>query len=184
MRLFLAQHARRGLRVSVILVIASSLIGASLALAQAPASRMGHMPRSARLPDPGATSPGSGSAQQGHMPMERGAATLPSAGTVVRLHQHLVRVSIVTFAFKPARLVVSLGTRIVWTNKDSDPHTVASAKGLWASDALDTDEHFARTFNKVGTFAYYCAIHPFMHGVIIVTKSAARPARTAREVSR
>ena len=160
MRLFLAQHARRGLRVSVILVIASSLIGASLALAQAPASRMGHMP------------------------MERGAATLPSAGTVVRLHQHLVRVSIVNFAFKPARLVVSPGTRIVWTNKDSDPHTVTSAKGQWASDALDTDEHFARIFNKVGTFAYYCSIHSFMHGVIIVRKSAVRHAHTAREVSR
>src|SRR5919201_697166 len=110
MRLFLAQHAPRGLRASAILVIASSLIGASLALAQAPA------------------------------------------------------------------------TRIVWTNKDSDPHTVTSAKGLWASDALDTDDHFARIVNKVGTFTYYCSIHPFMHGVIIVRKSAMRHAHTAREV--
>jgi plastocyanin len=120
----------------------------------------------------------------GRLPMERRAATLPIAGTAVRLPQHLVRVSIVNFAFKPARLVVSPGTRIVWTNKDSDPHTVTSAKGQWASDALDTDEHFARIFNKVGTFVYYCSIHPFMHGVIIVRKSAMRHAHTAREVSR
>ena len=117
MRLFLARHARPALRASAILVIASSLIGVSLALAEAPASRMGRLP------------------------MERRAATLPIAGTAVRLPQHLVRVSIDNFAFKPARLVVSPGTRIVWTNKDSDPHTVTSAKGLWPSDALDTDEH-------------------------------------------
>jgi plastocyanin len=159
MRLFRVQHARRGLHASAILVIASSLIGASLALAQAPASRMGPMPLGRR-------------------------ATTASAGTVVRLHQRLVRMSIVNFAFKPARLVVSPGTRIVWTNKDSDPHTVTSAQGLWVSDALDTDEHFARLFNKVGTFTYYCSIHPFMHGVIVVQKDAVRHQHIAREVSR
>lgn len=97
-------------------------------------------------------------------------AHLYPAGTVVRLHQHVVRVSITNFAFKPARLVVSPGTRIVWTNQDPDPHTVTSARGIWASDALDTDNRFTRVFAAAGTFAYYCAIHPFMRGTIIVVK--------------
>jgi plastocyanin len=93
-----------------------------------------------------------------------------AAAVVVRLHQHVVNVSIMNFAFGPARLVVSPGTRIVWTNKDSDPHTVDSTKGAWTSEALDTDSQFARVFKNTGTFPYYCSIHPFMHGTIVVKK--------------
>jgi plastocyanin len=91
-------------------------------------------------------------------------------GTVVRLHQKVVRVSIHNFAFGPARLEVSRGTRLIWTNTDSDPHTVTSDKRIWASDALDTGTHFARVFKQAGTFPYHCAIHPYMHGTIIVKK--------------
>ncbi len=92
------------------------------------------------------------------------------AGTVMRLHQRSVKVTISNFAFQPARLVVSPGTKIIWTNKDSDPHTVDSTTNVWTSEALDTDGQFARTFTKTGTFPYYCSIHPFMHGTVYVKK--------------
>jgi len=98
-------------------------------------------------------------------------ATIQGAGaTVTRLHQHLVHVTIHNFAFKPARLVVSAGTTVVWTNTDSDPHTVDSTRTLWTSEALDTDGVFKHTFKVAGTFSYYCSIHPYMHGVIVVKK--------------
>jgi plastocyanin len=93
-----------------------------------------------------------------------------AAGTVVRLHQRVVQVSIANYAFSPARLVVSPGTRIVWTNKDGDPHTVKGTAGGWASEALDTGNPYAHVFKHAGTFTYYCAIHPFMHGTIVVKK--------------
>ena len=89
-------------------------------------------------------------------------------GTVVMLNHRVVRVTIHNFTFQPARLVVSAGTRVVWTNTDSDPHTVVSAKGLWASEALDTDGSFARAFKSVGAFPYYCGIHPMMQGTVTV----------------
>lgn len=92
------------------------------------------------------------------------------AGTVARLHQRLVRVTISNYTFKPARLVVSPGTKIVWTNLDGDPHTVSSTKGIFASDALDTNSHYAHVFKQTGTFPYICSIHPFMHGTVIVKK--------------
>ena len=92
------------------------------------------------------------------------------AGTVVRLHQHLVKVTISNYTFVPARLVVSPGTKIVWTNQDGDPHTVTSLKGVFSSAALDTGSHYARVFKKTGTFPYICSIHPFMHGTVIVKK--------------
>jgi plastocyanin len=102
------------------------------------------------------------------MPAAPPTSAAGAAAAVVRLHQHVVNVSIMNFAFGPARLVVSPGTRIVWTNQDSDPHTVDSTKGVWTSEALDTDSQFARVFPTTGTFPYYCSIHPFMHGTIVV----------------
>ena len=88
--------------------------------------------------------------------------------TAILLHRHVVRVTISNFAFKPAHLIVSPGTRIVWTNHDSDPHTVTSDIGIWSSGALDTDSQFSRTFRQGGTFHYHCQIHPFMHVTVTV----------------
>jgi len=102
------------------------------------------------------------------MRMARPAA--PPPRTVVLLHQRVVRVTIHNFAFQPARLVVSPGTRIIWTNQDSDPHTATGDKGGWASDALDTGNQFARVFKAAGAFPYHCQIHPIMHGTIVVKK--------------
>jgi plastocyanin len=133
---------------SAVLVIGSSAIGAGSILARTNAPAVARM---------------------ASMPMERPAAAR-GTGTVVRLHQKVVRVSIHNFAFGPARLEVSRGTRLIWTNTDSDPHTVTSDKSLWASEALDTGNRFARVFKTAGTFPYHCSIHPFMHGTIIVKK--------------
>lgn len=88
--------------------------------------------------------------------------------TVVLLHRKVVQITIHNFAFSPASVEVSPGTRIEWTNTDDDPHTVDSTKNVWTSEALDTNGHFARRFTKAGTFPYYCSIHPFMHGTVIV----------------
>ncbi len=104
------------------------------------------------------------------MPMGWSATTRRAGGTVTRLHQRLVHVTIHNFTFQPARLVVSPGTTVVWTNTDSDPHTVDSTRTLWTSDALDTDGQFKRAFKATGAFSYYCSIHPYMHGVIVVKK--------------
>jgi plastocyanin len=78
------------------------------------------------------------------------------------------RVAITNFKFHPARVVVARGTRIVWTNNDSDPHTITSKAAGWSSAALDTGGTFSRIARKAGTFHYSCSIHPFMHGTVIV----------------
>jgi plastocyanin len=79
------------------------------------------------------------------------------------------QVEIKNFAFAPRTLTVPAGTRVVWTNRDDEPHRIASAGGAFAaSNALDTSDSYAVTFAKPGTYAYYCSIHPMMVGTIIV----------------
>jgi len=74
------------------------------------------------------------------------------------------------FQFGPAVLNVPVGTKVTWTNDDSDPHTVTSETDpkLFKSPPLDTGESFAFTFDKVGTYRYFCSIHPRMQGVVVV----------------
>ena len=98
------------------------------------------------------------------------AAAHAPQGTVVRLHQRVVRLSIQNLAFQPARIVVSPGTRIVWTNLDGFAHTVTSDKGIWSSSDVESRSQFARVFSTTGAFPYHCSIHPFMHGTVTVKK--------------
>jgi plastocyanin len=79
-------------------------------------------------------------------------------------------VTISNFAFGPSILTVAPGTKVTWTNKDEEPHTVTSADGgqMFKSPALDTDDKFSFTFDKPGTYKYFCSVHPHMTGMIIV----------------
>ncbi|HEY9131760.1 MAG TPA: cupredoxin family copper-binding protein [Dyella sp.] len=78
-------------------------------------------------------------------------------------------VAISQFAFSPKELTVPVGTRVVWTNRDEEPHVVTSAGNQFtSSQALDTDDSYAVTFTKPGIYAYYCSIHPHMVGTIVV----------------
>ena len=80
-------------------------------------------------------------------------------------------VTIKDFAFAPAALSVRAGTTVVWTNKDSEPHTVRSVgSDTLKSTALDDNATYSYTFTTAGTYAYHCSIHAEMHGTVIVTK--------------
>jgi plastocyanin len=78
------------------------------------------------------------------------------------------RVEIRNFAFQPATIRVKVGTTVTWTQQDSIPHTVTSRTGLFDSGSLSLGETFEYTFDELGTYEYYCTIHPSMTGRVIV----------------
>jgi plastocyanin len=78
-------------------------------------------------------------------------------------------IAIKDFAFEPATLTVTAGSKVTWTNRDEEPHLIVSADGQFhKSQALDTDDSYAAVFAKPGTYTYFCSIHPHMVGKIIV----------------
>jgi plastocyanin len=79
-------------------------------------------------------------------------------------------VAIDNFTFGPKELTVAVGTTVKWMNRDDIPHTVVetSTSRVFRSKALDTDDSFSYTFASVGTFTYFCSLHPQMTGKIIV----------------
>jgi plastocyanin len=81
---------------------------------------------------------------------------------------NIVAVKIDNFSFGPQVITVAPGTKITWTNRDDIPHTVVSTEGVFKSKVLDTDESFSFTFDKPGTYPYFCSVHPKMTGTVVV----------------
>jgi plastocyanin len=78
-------------------------------------------------------------------------------------------VKIDNFTFAPGTITVAKGTTVKWTNHDDIPHTVVSEdKSTFKSKALDTDDKFSYTFEKPGTYTYFCSIHPKMVAKVVV----------------
>jgi plastocyanin len=75
---------------------------------------------------------------------------------------------IVNFAFERT-ITVPAGSTVTWTNRDDVPHTATDDNGtLFDSDFLLEGDGFSHTFEQAGTFTYFCRVHPFMKGTVIV----------------
>ena len=79
-----------------------------------------------------------------------------------------VEIKIDNFSFMPGDITVAAGTTVTWVNHDDVPHTVRTPDGTIKSKALDTDDKFSMTFDKPGTYEYFCSIHPKMTAKIVV----------------
>jgi len=84
------------------------------------------------------------------------------------------QVTIIDFAFQLDALSVKQGRGVSWTNTGAKPHTVTSDTGVFDSGVLTPGTTFTQTFKQRGTFAYHCAIHPSMTGVITVKRDHRR----------
>jgi plastocyanin len=109
------------------------------------------------------------------MPLLRDSFCAFAAGSVVccvvyaaTAMQAETRASIENFMFKPDTITLAVGTMAVWQNDDEIPHTVTSVDGTFHSPPLDTKDKFSFTFDKSGMFEYFCRLHPFMKGKVVV----------------
>jgi plastocyanin len=94
------------------------------------------------------------------------ALVLAAAGTVTSAATPTVHIK--NFAFDPATLTVAAGTTVRFVNDDSEAHTVTARDGSFNSDGLDTNDSWSFRFTKPGTYAYFCQLHPYMKGTVVV----------------
>ena len=70
---------------------------------------------------------------------------------------------------------ILVGDTIVWSNADTAFHTVTSGSeaegydGLFDSKEFGPGKLFTYKFSEIGHYPYYCTLHPWMKGTIIVT---------------
>src|SRR5574341_8126 len=80
--------------------------------------------------------------------------------------------------FNPDEIIISVGTTVTWTNKDTVGHTIVSGSqgDADAGDLFDTGPRwnpgaeFEHTFDTVGEFSYFCTLYPWMTGKVIVAE--------------
>ena len=79
-------------------------------------------------------------------------------------------VTIKLFQYQPGQIEVKAGTKVTWVNEDEIFHTVTAEKsesGLNGS-LNGKGTNFSYTFDRPGSFAYYCDRHEHMRGEIVV----------------
>ncbi|MDE1769269.1 MAG: hypothetical protein KGI28_01780 [Thaumarchaeota archaeon] len=106
--------------------------------------------------------------------------SLPPAQNAT-FYQHMIiktdKVSIVagawqintTESYHPTIIQVNTGTTVTWTNDDTVIHTVTDIGGKFDSDIIQPSAGWSYTFYNEGKYNYYCTIHPWMKGLVIVS---------------
>lgn len=98
----------------------------------------------------------------------RSAASTPAVAADAAADE--AAVTIRQMQFSPARMTVKKGATVTWTQRDNMPHTVTASNGSFGSQTLNGGASYSRTFDKPGTYSYYCSLHPSMQGEIVVTE--------------
>jgi plastocyanin len=80
-----------------------------------------------------------------------------------------VEATIADLAFQPATIEIDAGASVTWTNEDSVPHTVTARTDDFNSGVMQQGDTYSQTFDELGTYDYFCAIHPSMTGTVTVT---------------
>jgi len=81
---------------------------------------------------------------------------------------------IIKKCYIPNEVTIDVGYTIEWVNYDPEAHTVTSKtldgdpSGEFDSGLLSYGKKFSHTFDKSGEFYYFCTIHPWMNGFVIV----------------
>ena len=112
------------------------------------------------------TGEASASSQQRAVASPAATQAATPAATPVGTPAGVASVDIVDLAFEPARLTVTTGVEVVWTNTGQVPHTVSG--DAVSSPVLEPGAVFRQTFTEAGTVDYFCAIHPQMTGQVVV----------------
>lgn len=86
--------------------------------------------------------------------------------------------------YNPTKLTIKLNDTVSWINQDAEKHSVTSGMssgrtgfvkgdlgtpdGLFDSGLFEEGNKWSYKFTLPGTFQYFCTIHPWMFGVIVV----------------
>ena len=90
--------------------------------------------------------------------------------------------------YDPPQIFVTVGDTITWYNDDREAHTVTSGDGpgrfgwmdnkdfgtpdgIFDSGRFSPGESWSYKFEESGTFSYFCIIHPWMEGIVVIEKA-------------
>ena len=79
-----------------------------------------------------------------------------------------------TECYTPSTATISAGGTVTFTNTDTAPHTSTSGSaangpdGIFDTSLIMMNASYDVTLSDAGTYTYFCMVHPWMEGTIIV----------------
>jgi len=76
--------------------------------------------------------------------------------------------------FIPSSVTIGVGEKVTWSNDDTAAHTVTSGSaadgpdGEFDSSLFMAATTFEHTFDTEGEYPYFCMVHPWMVGTVVV----------------
>jgi len=83
--------------------------------------------------------------------------------------------------FIPNTVTIDVGSTVTWINDDTAAHTSTSGSaadgpdGNWDSSLVIAGSSFSNTFDEAGAFPYFCMVHPWMTGLVLVGEGTSPP---------
>ena len=77
--------------------------------------------------------------------------------------------------FIPSMVTIDIGGEVIWENNDTAAHTVTSGTpsgevgAVFDSSLIAPGSTFSYEFEDAGTFDYFCMVHPWMAGAVMVS---------------
>ena len=91
--------------------------------------------------------------------------------------------------FIPNPVTIDIGDTVTWENVDNAAHTVTSGSPADGPDGVFDSSlimaggaSFSHTFNAAGTYDYFCMVHPWMYGSVIVEGTSVPEPETSEAV--
>ena len=90
--------------------------------------------------------------------------------------------------FIPSTVVITAGGTITWENTDNAAHTSTAGSaadgpsGVFDSSLIMAGGSYSVTLDDAGTYPYFCMVHPWMSGTVIVEAEAAHGDDHAEEM--
>jgi len=85
--------------------------------------------------------------------------------------------------FLPATITINPGESVTFANNDSSAHTSTSGtsengpSGVWDSSLVMMNSAYTTPALSEGTYPYFCMVHPWMEGTVIVGEGSATPSQ-------
>ena len=90
--------------------------------------------------------------------------------------------------FIPSMVTIDVGSEVIWENTDNAAHTITSGTpeagpdGVFDSQLVMAGGSFSFMFHEAGSYDYFCMVHPWMQGTVIVEAEAAHGDDHAEEM--
>jgi plastocyanin len=71
-------------------------------------------------------------------------------------------------SYNPLAIEIDSGTTVIWSNDDFVAHTVTDVDKTFDSEFIQSGSTWSYTFEEPGELDYFCILHPWMKGSILV----------------